>query len=105
MPKEAAGRDVYMSLSGRGCWWSPAGISASVLSFPGAIGTLGGRVSPECITREVGRWTESGKSPVPRLCAGRATEFTPFFLRTAPPDLEPNGEVERQRQGRYIRDR
>lgn len=46
MPKEAAGGDAYMPLSRRGCGWSPAGTSASVLSFPGAIGTLGCRVSP-----------------------------------------------------------
>lgn len=105
MPKEAAGRDAYMPLSRRGRWWNPAGTSASVLSFPGAIRTLGGRVSPECIAREVGRWTGGGKSLVPRLRARLATVFTPLFLRTAPPGLGPDGEVERQRQGRYIRDR
>jgi hypothetical protein len=103
-PKEAAVGDVHITLSGRRRWCSPVGISASVLCFPGTIGTLNVCASLKCGARDdsLRRWTWGGKSPVSRLCTRLMMVLPSLFLRTAPPGLGAEGETERR--GRYMKD-
>lgn len=93
--KEAAVGDVHITLSERRRWCSPVGISASVLCFPGTIGTLDVCASLKCgATLKCGptlkcrarddslrRWTRGEKFSVPRLCARLMPVLPSLFLQ------------------------